>query len=264
MRTARQSGFTLMELIGAMAIIGILAAVVAPSIVDGIDRAYASAEEENLRELVGALERHVLDDKRIPSQAPGSWAAAIAAYADQAEADVRLNARGYRRRLYVDPQFFSASASTFTGFDQTTGLGSRPYSPRLMLLSNLSGNLPAPPTSAAEFAAIWDQSAGAGVVEGPRVKIQRLNLAGRFHRLLLVNGHSGQPAYALEGASASPVPGAVGGSDGTLIRYVLESTRVSVYASPFPGGAMSTSTIVGGDVSLRYATDGTNWFWERS
>lgn len=260
----RQQGFTLMELIGVMAIMAVLAAVLAPSLTDGIDRAYAAVEEENLETLIGSLEQHILINKQIPRSTAADWTAAVAAYADLTREEVEFNQRGFRRRLYVDPQFFSSTESNFPGYSQTTGLSSRPYSPRLMLVSDLNRNAPNPPGSAADFAAIWDQSGGAVVSESSKVKVVRLNLSGRFHRLLLTNGHAQQASYALEGGAAAPVPAAVSGVDGTLIRYVLRSSQLSVFFSPYPTGGMNTSTIVAGDLALRYATDGSNWFWERS
>ncbi len=259
-----QAGFTIMELIGAMAIIAILAAVLAPSVTDGIDRAYAAQEEANVSSLMGALEQHILQNKDIPREAAASWTAAIATYAELARDDVEFNPRGYRRQLYVDPQFFTSSEAVFPGYVQGAGLTSRPYSPRLMLVSDLTRNVPNPPRTAAEFAAIWDQTNTAVVVEGPKVKLERLNLAGYFHRLLLVNSHSQQPAYALESGGSVPVPAAFGGVDGTLTRYVLSSSRLSVFFSPYPTGGTNTSTLVAEDVALHYTTDGSSWFWERS
>ena len=259
-----QQGFTIMELIGAMAIIAILAAVLAPSVTDGIDRAYAAQEEGNVRTLMDALEQHVLQNKQIPRETVADWTTAIAAYADLARDDVEFNPRGYRRRLYIDPQFFSSSEAVFPGYAQTAGLSSRPFSARLMLVSDLTRNAPNPPRTAAEFGAIWDQTNVAAVVEGSKVKIERLNLSGHFHRLLLTNSHSQQPAYALESGSSVPVPAAFGGVDGTLTRYVLKNSRLSVFFSPYPTGGSNTSTLIGEDLALHYTSDGTNWFWERS
>jgi len=257
-------GFTLMELIGAMAIIAVLAAVLAPSVTDGIDRAYAAAEERNLNMLMDSLEQHVIQNKQIPRESVAEWTAAVAAYADLSRDDVEFNARGYRRQLYVDPQFFTSSEAVFPGYSQTTGLAGRPFSPRLVLVSDLNRNAPNPPRTAAEFAAIWDQTPSASVVEGSKVKVARLNLSGSFHRVLLINSHSQQAAFSLEGGSTVPVPAAVGGSDATLTRYVLGSSRLSVFFSPYPSGAANTSTLVRGDVALHYTTDGSNWFWVRS
>lgn len=264
-KTSRcQRGFTLMELIGVMAIMAVMAAVLAPRLTDGIDRAYAAVEEDNLETLISSLEQHILINKQIPRSTTADWTAAVATYADLTRDEVEFNQRGYRRRLYVDPQFFSSTESNFPGYSQSTGLSSRPYSPRLMLVSDLTRNAPNPPSSAADFAAIWDQSGGAAIIEGSKAKVVRLNLSGRFHRLLLTNAHAQQASFSLEGGAAAPVPAAAGGVDGALTRYVLRSSQLSVFFSPYPTGGMNTSTIVAEDLSLRYSTDGSNWFWERS
>lgn len=260
----RNAGFTLMELIGVMAILAILAAVLAPSLTDGIDRAYAAREAESLKNLSEALEQHVLTSRSIPRQTPAVWSAAVASYTDLGVNDVLLNPRGFRRAMYVDPQFFSATEVTFPGYTQNAGVASRPFSPRIMLVSDLTRDAPGAPSTAAGFAAIWDQTAGAGVVEGDKVKVARLNLAGRFHRLLLVNSSPQQPAFALEGGSVTPVPGAVGGVDGMIERYVLDRTQLSVFFGPFPAGGLNTRTLVGSDIAFHYRTDGTAWYWERS
>lgn len=263
LRVNAQQGFTIMELIGAMAIIAILAAVLAPSVTDGIDRAYAAREEGNIRTLMDALEQHVLQNKEIPRENVAAWTSAIAAYADLPVSQVEFNDRGYRRRLYVDPQFFASAEAVFPGYAQTGGLTARPFSPRLMLVSDLNRNAPNPPRTAAEFAAIWDQTATATVQEGAKVKVERLNLAGHFHRLLLTNSHTQQPSFALESGAGVPVPAAFGGVDGTLTRYVLKSSRLSAFFSPYPTGGANTVTLIGEDMALHYTTDGTNWFWER-
>ncbi len=259
-----QQGFTLMELIGAMAIIAVLAAVLAPSVTDGIDRAYATAEEDNLRTLVSALEQEVLRNKHIPRQNTAEWTAAVAAYADLPIDQVAFNARGHRRALYVDPQFFSATEATFPGYQQTTGLSNRPFSPRLMLVSDLTRNAPNAPRTAADFAAIWNQTNASSVLEGPKVKVERLNLAGHFHRVLLMNANAQQPSYALENGATAPIPAAAAGVDGSLTRYVLRTTRLAVFFAPYPSGGLNTGTLVSGELSYHYVTDGTRWYWERS
>ncbi|MFT4564827.1 MAG: hypothetical protein ACI9BW_004597 [Gammaproteobacteria bacterium] len=59
----------------------------------------------------------------------------------------------------------------------------------------MTGNAPAAPITSAGFDAIWDQSASATLIEGPDVKIARLNLRTAFQRLMLTNENTNQPAY---------------------------------------------------------------------
>ena len=79
-----------------------------------------------------AFEQHVLQNKEIPRETVADWTTAIAAYADLARDDVEFNPRGYRRRMYVDPQFFSSSEAVFPGYIQSSGLTGGPFSPRIM------------------------------------------------------------------------------------------------------------------------------------
>lgn len=258
----RQRGFTLMEMIGVMAVLAILASVLAPSVFESIDRAYAEAEVANLEQLADSLVSHILDSKTIPRQNPNSWVPALSDYTSFTEAQTEFNKRGFRRRIYADPRFFTTSDANFPGYTQTNGLTTTPNSPRLMIVSNVKGNVPGPPTSGADFDAIWDQTAGAPLLEDADIKIKRINLRAYFHRVLATNQNTQQPSYGLESQALQPVPGAVGGVDGTTTRYVLRDTELRLFAPPYPTGGLNTSVIVKGEVGVRYSTDGGSWFWE--
>lgn len=260
---AQNMGFTLMELIGVMAIVSIMAAVIAPGVFKVIDANIGDAENKNIKALAGALEDSITETKRIPHQNTTEWITATAAYVDLPTSEIEFNARNFRRRIYIDPQFFTTSNTTFTGYTQTSGLAQAPVSPRIMLVSDLTRNAPNPPTSNAAFSTIWDQTSGASVVEGPKVKIQRLNLAPLFHRVVLVNSNTQQPAYSIEAGSASPVPPAVGAVDGNITRYLLENSNLKLYADPYPSGALLTLAILNNDHSYRYETGGSVWAWVR-
>ncbi len=253
-----------MELIGVMAIIAILASVMAPGLTDAIDKAYGEEEVGSLEVFGSALERHILNTGEIPSMDTSDWAPAIASLTDVPVDKVEFNSRGYKRQLYIDPRFFTASDTKFTGYTQDAGLAGAPNSPRMMLISSLDGNLPKAPKTGASFAAIWDQTDEAGVVAGKKTKIERLNLGSRFHLLVLTNSSDQQGAYALGNGSQNPVPAAVGGVDGTIERYVIESTRLKLHASPFPSGDLETTVLLRNSLSAHYVTDGSRWFWERS
>ena len=260
MRSAR--GFTLMEMIGVMAVLAILASVLAPSVFDTIDRAVAEAEERNLQELGDSMVSHILASKSIPRQNRNSWVPALTAYTSYPADRTEFNQRGFRRRLYVDPRFFSTVDTAFAGYTQTTGLTAFPNSPRMMLVSNVKGNVPGPTNLSADFNAIWDQTPSAPILEDQNTKIHRINLRQYFHRVLLTNANTQQPGYSLELQAAQPVPGAVGGVDGSLLRYVLEDTQLRLFATPYPAGGLSTSTLIKGELAMRYNTDGSSWFWE--
>ncbi|MEO0951304.1 MAG: prepilin-type N-terminal cleavage/methylation domain-containing protein [Pseudomonadota bacterium] len=74
----RQRGFTLMEMIAVMAILAVLSAIIAPSIVDTVNDAYAKAEDANLEQIADDLERYVRRNGAIPSGNVGDWSNALA------------------------------------------------------------------------------------------------------------------------------------------------------------------------------------------
>ena len=264
MSTARrqETGFTLLELIGVMAVLAILSAALAPAIFQAIDDAYAAAEAGNLERLGDDLERYVRANGVIPSRNINNWTAALATVSALPVERIRNNQRGYRRLLYFDPQFFGAPDSNFGGYTQTAGLTAAPLSPRVMLISDMQRNVRNQPANTGNFNAIWNQDPGAAYIESDTVRIERLNLAPLFHRVMLVNGNTAQAAYQLGSASSAPVTASNGVTDGIVSRYVLDGTEIRLYDIPFPAGTLATAALVRGDLGFRYATNGTSWFWE--
>ncbi|MEM9056447.1 MAG: type II secretion system protein [Pseudomonadota bacterium] len=256
----RQQGFTLLEIIGVVAVIAILASVLAPSVVDTINRSYATAEESNLETVADILRQYVRQTRIVPSTAVANWTAALATQSEFTAAQLRFNRRNQQRVLLADPRFFTPAEAPFGGYAQTSGLAARPNSPRLMLLSNMAGAVPAVPNTGAAFDAVWNQTAGAAAVEGPNLKIERIHLGDLFHQMLLTNSDSASVAYTLDANGPFAIPPASGSVDGQVLRFVLEGTQVQ-YFNGFPAGAAETASIVQRDVSRGYITDGSNWFW---
>lgn len=69
---AKQRGFTLMEMIGVVAVIAILASVAAPMIVDSIRNARAAAFVEDVNGLRTAVARFYTDTGRFPTHIPSN------------------------------------------------------------------------------------------------------------------------------------------------------------------------------------------------
>ena len=67
----RQSGFTLIELMVVVVILGILAAVVVPRVMDRPEQARIAAAKNNIRALQSALDMYKLDNFRYPSSDQG-------------------------------------------------------------------------------------------------------------------------------------------------------------------------------------------------
>ncbi|MCF6193010.1 MAG: type II secretion system GspH family protein [Kangiellaceae bacterium] len=260
--TSRQCGFSLMELIAVMAIIAILAGTLAPNVFEAIKRARADAEIENLASIAISIELSVLQNKTIPTSTTNAWVLAVEKNSDFNAKDIEFNSLNFRRRLIFDPHFFTTTNSAFPGLNQNQGLANLPNSPRALLVSDMTANVANIPNTAAEFNSVWDQTVGADLVESSNLKIQRINFSSKFHRVILSNQHANQPFYQLENGTTTAIPAAVGGSDGSIIRFVLQDTKISLFAEPFPTGGKQLIHIVKSDWSIRYQTDGTNWSWE--
>lgn len=66
MRKRRQRGFALIELVVAVAIIGIVAAIAMPNLLDALDRGRQSSTAADMRTIATALERYAFDHHRYP------------------------------------------------------------------------------------------------------------------------------------------------------------------------------------------------------
>src|SRR5687768_9477199 len=66
MRARRSSGFTLMELMVVLVIIGILAAIIVPNVIGKAEKGKVTAAQTNLRHLADAVENFHLDMSRYP------------------------------------------------------------------------------------------------------------------------------------------------------------------------------------------------------
>lgn len=264
MKARAQTGFTLMELIGVMAVLAILSAAMAPSLFELIDDAYAKQEQANLNALANDLTDLLRTQQVLPSSNRTAWSAALAAISELPLSKVLTNQRGFNRTLYFDPQFFTSSDSSFSGYTQTGGLTLKPPSPRAMFISDLNAHAPQPAMTRAVFDDIWDQSADALVVESNDVKITRLNFSGEFHRLVLVNAAGSQAGFSLENGTRHAIAANNGTTDGVVTRYVVSGSRLELYSTPYPTGALSTASVVSRTEGFRYVSDGANWFWERT
>lgn len=70
-RRLRASGFTLIEIMVVLVIIGVLAALIAPNVLDRASDAKVTAARTDINNLVQALKLYKLDNQRFPSTEQG-------------------------------------------------------------------------------------------------------------------------------------------------------------------------------------------------
>ena len=94
----RQSGFSLIEVMVVVVIVGVMAALIVPNLMDRPDQARTIAARQDIGTLMQALKLYRLDNGRYPSSEQGLQALVGGNSAQQAE-----RARAYLDRLPDDP-----------------------------------------------------------------------------------------------------------------------------------------------------------------
>ena len=98
---SRQGGFTLLEVMVVVVILGILAALVVPKIISRPDEARAIAAKQDIASLMQALKLYRLDNQRYPTTEQGLQA--LVARPTTAPIATNWKAGGYVERLPKDP-----------------------------------------------------------------------------------------------------------------------------------------------------------------
>jgi general secretion pathway protein G len=98
-RRVQQAGFTLIELMVVLVIIGVLAALIVPNVLDRADDARATAARTDVNNLMQALKLYRLDNQRYPTAEQGLQALV----ARPGAGPQPMNWKPYLERLPNDP-----------------------------------------------------------------------------------------------------------------------------------------------------------------
>ncbi len=227
-RAAR--GFSLIEIIGVLAVIMIMAAAIAPALLKQLDKAAQDTEGAALQQIANGLQSYVQDHRRIPG--PATFFQDIGGELGWLASDVSTNARRNPRYYLVDPAL-RLGTNTALPYVQTMAGSPNPTNARVMVVTSLGGPLPTaistPSLTATDFANLWNSTDGstpAGWTYGGSfadIKIQRINLTPLFVWLTL---------------NSNPQPGG---------RYTVDSTdgsdNVALPANPFTAAFLRGSVL---------------------
>jgi general secretion pathway protein G len=100
-RIPAQAGFTLIEVLVVIVILGILAALVVPRVLERPDEARVVAAKSDIAAILAALKLYRLDNQRYPTTEQGL--AALVARPTQAPLPSNWKPNGYLERLPNDP-----------------------------------------------------------------------------------------------------------------------------------------------------------------
>lgn len=215
-----RQGFTILETIGVLSILAILAALLIPPVVGRINAARTATERKSLRSLGEALERQILARGGIPDGE--GWVDRVAEELAIPRDRAARSLAGNRRVYLVDPDFsFGDEPVTLPWTQPPSGVAGPPVHARVLIVSSQGWPLPDLEGGGIEtrrevFERLWhlpDDTVPVGwpaewADEGESLLIHRLDLTPLFHRLAVTILAPGQlPEMAVGEGEAVAIAG---------------------------------------------------------
>ena len=243
-RLRSSTGFTLVELIGVLAILAILASFITPNVLSQLRSARRDAEDHQLANIAQGIELFVRQNRSFPA----NLAALSPDFVPTSNGQLTNNPNGFLRYYFVQPNI--------SGYTNTTGLASGSLADaRFLLITNLEQNAAPTITTDAQFETWWNTDE----TGTPDLKIHRGHVAHLFHLLSLsADGIGG--SYRINSGTA------VNAGGGTLTlhtRYHLTGTMVELdEAAAFDPLNPEVQFTMTGEAGYRFDPDcpnGSQW-----
>ncbi|MDH4192653.1 MAG: type II secretion system GspH family protein [Nitrospirota bacterium] len=207
-RLTSPSGFTLVEMIGVLAILAILASFITPNVINQLKAAKRDAEDEQLAIITRGIELYVRQTRSFPP----TLGVLSPDYVPIALGQLTTNPNGFLRYFFVQPNM--------SGFTNATGLLTTALADaRFILITHLAQNVNPSIITDADFETWWNTDE----TGTPDLKIHRGHV-GHLFQLLSLSANGAGGSYAVDG-----IPTDSGG--GTLvphIRYHLTGTTIGL------------------------------------
>ncbi len=208
------AGFTLIEVIGVLAVIALLAVAVTASVIRRVDQAALTRERADLNTIAEAYTQSSVRNKTIPGTNANSWAASVASQISMPTIRITTNSRNFSRVFLVDPAL-SINGSGL-GYIQTSNGTTKPLNARVLIASSLDG------VPSASFSNFWN------LAENDNVLVKKLDVGPLFHRLILIDHDTANAAlFSIDATNTMVVPPGGVGWD----KYYLDGTEVGLHGS---------------------------------
>ena len=249
---AHAAGFSLIEFIGVMAVLAIIAAALAPIAVRKSDKGALAGDGSTVLSISNGLATQIIRNKTIPDDT--SWATVAANWMALSPVQIATNSRGFTRAFIMDPNGWPG------GYTQTaSGTNQRPSGGRAMIVSTIARGLPISSGwlsgSATAFNDIWitpplsKPSTWSWAGSGEDLTIQRFTTDSLFHHLILGNrDNSTQPGFSIDSTAVASKTSVTHNGTG-WDAYYLDGTVVSLWVD----NALTNSFVLTSDISFTFS-----------
>ena len=183
----KADGFTLLEVIGVLAVMATLMAVIVPNFIRHLDDQARDTEDQELRAIAKGVDLYLRENFALPA----SLANLSPDYVPIGSSQVAANGRGYQRYYVIHPDF--------VGFNNATGLSQTSLSDaRFLLISDVGVDASPIINNAAQFDAWWNTDE----TLTPDLKIYRGHVGNMFH-LVSLSAVGDGGSYRVDGTVTS-------------------------------------------------------------
>ncbi len=237
------SGFTLIEMLGVLAVLAILGGLLAPQMVKHIDIVARDKEAMYLEDIAQGVEVYLRENR--------SWPANLATlspdYVPISSSQIGTNERGFTRYFFVHPDMGS--------FSNATGIaGSALPDARFLLISNIGVNANPTITNGTQFDVWWNTD----TTTTPDLKIYRGHM-GKMFQLLSLSAVGDGGSYRIDGTATS----SGGGRLTSHGNYHLVGTPLELdEADTFSAGNAEVNFTLTTDTGFQFdpdCTTGSQW-----
>ena len=207
-RLGPSQGFTLVELIGVLAILAILASFIAPSVINQLRGARRDAEDQQLVNIAQGIELYLRQTRSFPA----NLAVLSPDYVPASSGQLNNNANGFLRYYFVQPNI--------SGYTNVAGLDPAALADsRFLLITDLTQNANPTIITDAEFETWWDTDE----TGTPDLKIHRGHVGHLFH-LLSLSADGAGGSYEIDGTATD----SGGGTLALHTRYHVTGTSIEL------------------------------------